>query len=54
MKVPEEIIHKAVECCSEFLCGECPYNKYEDNVYIMRCVHKLMTDINEYFKFCNK
>lgn len=50
MQTTEEIISKSVECCSEFLCGECPYNKYEDSHYMLKCIHMLMTDLNELFK----
>ena len=38
--------------CNEFLCGECPYEKYDDKVshqYIMRCIHMLMQDINKLY-----
>ena len=41
-------IKKNVELCAEFMCGECPYNIYEDEnkEYSLRCIHKLMVDIN--------
>ena len=42
----EQQIKKSVELCAEFMCGECPYNIYEDKEYPLRCVHKLMIDIN--------
>lgn len=50
METTEEIISKSVECCSEFLCSECPYNEYEDSHYTLKCIHMLMKDINELFK----
>ena len=42
----EDII-KGVECCSEFLCKECPYKKYDSSDYILRCMHKLISDVNK-------
>lgn len=42
----EEIL-KSIDCCSEFLCGECPYSKYEDSRHILKCNHRLMSDIKE-------
>ena len=38
---------KGLECCSEFLCGECPYQIYEGpkGVYTLRCINKLMNDL---------
>ena len=40
---------KGLRCCSEFECGECPYKIYEDagRTYVLRCIHKLMVDLNE-------
>ena len=46
-------IELGMKCCSEFLCGECPYEKFNDKTseYTLRCIHKLMGDINKlYFK----
>lgn len=45
----EEIL-KGVECCAEFLCGECPYQKYEDPKYLLKCNIALIRDINELLK----
>ena len=45
-----------IKCCNEFLCGECPYEIYDDKKnreYTIRCIHKLMQDINELY-FRNK
>jgi hypothetical protein len=45
--VTKETVLKGIECCSEFLCGECPYQKYESKQYSLKCNHMLMLDINE-------
>ena len=44
-------IEKGMKCCEEFLCGECPYRIYEDpsKEYPIRCMHKLMVDINDLY-----
>ena len=44
----EQQIKKSVELCAECMCGECPYNIYDDEnkEYSLRCIHKLMVDIN--------
>lgn len=47
-----EEIEQGMRCCNKFLCGECPYEKYDDKVnkeYIMRCIHTLMQDINKLY-----
>ena len=44
----KEKVLKGIECCSEFLCGECPYNKYEDANHMLKCNHILMLDIKEF------
>ena len=36
---------KALECCAEFACGECPYQKYESTDYILKCSHKVIADL---------
>lgn len=49
----KEQTEKAMKCCEEFLCGECPYQIYDDvtHEYSLRCIHTLMIDINKlYFK----
>jgi hypothetical protein len=38
-------IEKGLECCVDFLCGECPYKKFDDKNYALQCIHKLMVDI---------
>ena len=48
----KEEIEEGMKCCNEFLCGECPYEKYDDKVshqYTMRCIHMLMQDINKLY-----
>ena len=47
-----EEIEQGMKCCNEFLCGECPYEKYDDKVskqYTMRCIHMLMQYINKLY-----
>ena len=44
----KEETEQGMKCCNEFLCGECPYEKYDDKVskqYTMRCIHMLMQEI---------
>lgn len=52
----DEIL-KGIECCAEFLCGECPYKKYDIKDKPLACVHKLMLDIHDklivYCEDCN-
>lgn len=43
-KMKEEI-KKALECCVYCLCNECPYQKYDDYDYPIRCIHKLVVDV---------
>ena len=38
---------KGLERCADFACGECPYQIYNDETYILRCTHRLMVDLNE-------
>ena len=44
----KEKILKAIKACSEFCCGECPYQHLDDpDGYLkLRCIHSLMVDIN--------
>lgn len=45
-------IEQGVNCCSEFLCGECPYKKYNKTIsgqVSLKCIHHLMTDVNKIF-----
>ena len=53
----KEDIELGMKCCNEFLCGECPYEKFDDkknHEYILRCIHTLMKDINELYFSNNK
>lgn len=51
----KEEIELGMKCCSEFLCGECPYEKFDDNEKTLRCIHTLMKDINKlYFEEMQK
>lgn len=36
---------KALECCAEYACGECPYQKYSSTDYYMKCSHKIIADL---------
>lgn len=33
------------KCCVEFLCGECPYKIYYSHDYPLKCMHKLLEDL---------
>lgn len=47
-----EQIEKGIECCVEFLCGECPYENIQglpDHINL-RCMNTLMKDIEKYIK----
>ena len=43
-------IKQAIACCAEFLCGECPYQIYEDPNHIMKCIHMLIVDVDKMIK----
>ena len=46
----KEEIELGIKCCSEFLCGECPYEKFDTSrEYLLRCIHNLMKDINKLY-----
>ena len=45
----KEEITKGLNCCSEFLCGECPYKIYHSHDYPIKCIHRLMVDLNEIY-----
>ena len=51
MKTDEQI-EKGIECCSEFLCGECPYKNIQGmpDFINIRCMLVLMNDIKDYVK----
>ena len=46
----EEEIMKALEACDDYYCVECPYKQFDDNVYIGRCMHNLITDTYKLLK----
>lgn len=39
-------LKKSIASCAEFLCSQCPYNRYESIDYKLKCIHKLMVDID--------
>lgn len=43
-------IINAVNACTHFECGICPYQIYDDPHYKLRCIHRLMEDINSLFQ----
>ena len=43
-------IEKGLECCAEFVCGECPYQKFDHIDYKFRCVHMLIVDVANLYK----
>ena len=45
-EIKQEVL-QGLNCCVEFLCGECPYKKYDSVDYPFRCVNKLMKDLKE-------
>ena len=46
-KMNQTEILKALDCCADFICGECPYRKYESKEYPLQCIHKLLVDLKE-------
>ena len=58
MKMTINETELGLKCCNEFLCGECPYEIYDDKengTYIMRCIHKLIQDVSKlYFNKTNE
>ena len=43
-------LFKGVECCANFLCGECPYGELQHKTYKERCMHQMLEDLNEWIK----
>lgn len=41
-------ILKGLDCCAEFICGECPYKIYYSHNYPLKCIHKLIVDLKEF------
>jgi hypothetical protein len=50
MEFTEQEIRESFEACGDFCCGECHYNVYESKDYPLRCMHKLITDVNNLHK----
>ena len=46
----KEKILEALAACSEFCCGECPYQHLDDMNYKLKCIHTLIKDTYEFFK----
>ena len=40
----------ALKSCNEFLCSECPYARWDDYDYKLRCIHMLINDLTEVVK----
>ena len=43
----KEVVEKALFLCREFVCGECPYDKYQSHDYPLRCMNMLISDLCE-------
>lgn len=46
----EDDVKKGLECCVDYLCGECPYEKYDIKDKPLRCVHVLLEDLHKMIK----
>ena len=46
----KEQILLALKCCSEFYCDDCPYQKYDDYDYKLKCIHKFIVDLEKFMK----
>ena len=46
-EVQNSSLLEALAHCAEFLCDECPYQKWDSNEYKLRCIHMLIVDLNE-------
>lgn len=44
---PREILN-ALECCTDFLCEECPYKKYDRTGHPLRCINKMINDLYDF------
>ena len=44
---------KALTCCNEFLCGDCPYKAWDSDEYKLRCIHMLISDLHQIFNLNN-
>lgn len=38
---------EALDACEDFECGRCPYKKYDNHDYMLRCVHMLISDLHD-------
>lgn len=54
MVFTEQQVLEGVNACACFCCGECPYNIYESKEYPIRCMHKLILDVNDLFNNIQK
>lgn len=43
-------LFKGVECCANYLCGECPYAGLQHSFYKERCMHQMLEDLNKWIK----
>ena len=39
-----------LRCCVEFLCSECPYDKFQSDEYTLRCIYLMHLDLAEVLK----
>lgn len=46
----KETIMKALAACSEFACGECPYQYLDDKDFSLKCINTLVKDTHEMLK----
>ena len=44
-KLDKDKVLKALNCCANFVCGECPYNYLESKDYPLRCIHIFLQDL---------
>ena len=44
VEINKEKIVEALSACSNFCCGECPYQHLESKDYPLRCIHALIQD----------
>lgn len=47
MEFTREQVLRSVQACKEFCCEECDYRIYAHEVYILRCVRRLMIDVDK-------
>ena len=38
---------KGLACCTEYLCGECPYTEHQHVEYKLRCITIMHRELNE-------